>query len=640
MCCVAKPGRDSHVAAAFWHHCQIGSNHFTGAAFLMRAVSSPALRDLFNLRQPLFRLRRLAGRALAVPALLLMLAAPVLAHPHIFVEARSKLVIDASGQATAVEHVFRFDDAYTAFAVQGFDANNDGVFSREELAELAKVNVESMEEFGFFTFGDNGRVELDFTQPKTYWLEVVDVPLKDYWAMKAEDIEAIRQDSVRLGKPMPQTAQLLELHFVLPLKDPSDLSGAITLDVYDPTYYVDFRFSRAEGALGVIGGPGNCRVERRDPPTLDAQTAAALASIGPEQRDLPPELEEAAAQLVNQMIVTCGDAVAAAPAAPFPPVTPLNRQDTGSAAEAPGLAIGTEPAAVSAPSGGAASLVSGFFGQIALWQTEFYQKLVAALRAFRTNPEAAWLLAGISFLYGVFHAVGPGHGKAIISSYVLASGDTLRKGVVLSFVSAFAQAITAILLVGGAAWIFNLTSLALQETVKSFETLSFALVTALGVWLVWLKAIRPYLPGRQVAAHGAAGHVHVAGEEANCDACGHVHVPSPAMLAEPLTPARAASIILAIGLRPCSGALIVLVFALSQGMILAGIASTFAMALGTGITVALLAFIAVGAKGLAARLAGSEGVWPDRIHRGIEIAAAVTVFVVGATLLVANLGWS
>lgn len=604
----------------------------------MRAFSVFAFR---NMPASCLTLRTSGSWIRTAVVLILLLglsATPLSAHPHIFVEARSKFVIDAFGKAAAVEHVFRFDDAYSAFAIQGFDADGDGSFSRDELAELAKVNIESMEEFGYFTFGDNGRVELDFTMPQTYWLEVVDVPLKDYWAMKPEDIEAIRQDSVRLGTPMPETARLLELHFVLPLKDPSDLEAAITLDVYDPTYYVDFRFSRADGALGVTGGPGNCRVERRDPPSLDAQTAAALAAIGPEQRDLPPELEQAAAQLVNQMIVTCGEALVAAPAAPFPPVTPLNRQQADAGSASTGLSVGVETPANPAPSGGSMSLVSSFFGHIALLQSEFYQKLVAALRAFRTNPEAAWLLAGISFLYGIFHAAGPGHGKAIISSYVLASGDTLRKGVMLSFVSAFAQAVTAILLVGGAAWIFNLTSLALQETVKSFETLSYALVTGLGFWLVYAKAIQPYLAQRRTAA--AIDHVHVAGADGSCDACGHVHAPSPAMLAEPLTPARAASIILAIGLRPCSGALIVLVFALSQGMVLAGIASTFAMALGTGITVALLALLAVGAKGLAARLAGSEGVWPDRIHRGIEILAALLVLVIGGTLLIANLGWA
>lgn len=604
----------------------------------MRAFSVFAFRNMPVSRLALGPSGSWIRTAVVLILLLGLSATPLSAHPHIFVEARSKLVIDASGKAAAVEHVFRFDDAYSAFAIQGFDADGDGSFSRDELAELAKVNIESMEEFGYFTFGDNGRVELDFTMPQTYWLEVVDVPLKDYWAMKPEDIEAIREDSVRLGTPMPETARLLELHFVLPLKDPSDLDFAITLDVYDPTYYVDFRFSRADGAVGVTGGPGNCRVERRDPPSLDAQTAAALAAIGPEQRDLPPELEQAAAQLVNQMIVTCGEALVAAPAAPFPPVTPLNRQQADAGATSSGLAVGVETPANPAPSGNSMSLVSSFFGYIALLQSEFYQKLVAALRAFRTNPEAAWLLAGISFLYGIFHAAGPGHGKAIISSYVLASGDTLRKGVMLSFVSAFAQALTAILLVGGAAWIFNLTSLALQETVKSFETLSYALVTGLGIWLVYAKAIRPYLAQRRAAA--AINHVHVAGADGSCDACGHVHAPSPAMLAEPLTPARAASIILAIGLRPCSGALIVLVFALSQGMVLAGIASTFAMALGTGITVALLALLAVGAKGLAARLAGSEGVWPDRIHRGIEILAALMVLVIGGTLLIANLGWA
>ena len=106
-----------------------------------------------------------------------------------------------------------------------------------------------------------------------------------------------------------------------------------------------------------------------------------------------------------------------------------------------------------------------------------------------------------------------------------------------------------------------------------------------------------------------------------------------------ITLARAASIILAVGLRPCTGALIVLVFALSQGMIAAGIASTLVMALGTGITVSLLACLAVGAKDLAVRLFGEGSPMAGRVHRTIEIAGAAVVFVMGLTLLVATVGW-
>lgn len=106
-----------------------------------------------------------------------------------------------------------------------------------------------------------------------------------------------------------------------------------------------------------------------------------------------------------------------------------------------------------------------------------------------------------------------------------------------------------------------------------------------------------------------------------------------------ITLARAASIILAVGLRPCTGALVVLVFALSQGMIAAGIASTLAMAVGTGITVSVLAGLAVGAKDLAIRLFGDGSPMAGRVHRIIEIVGAAVVFLLGLTLLIAAVGW-
>ena len=153
---------------------------------------------------------------------LLVSALTVFAHPHVFVEARSKLVFDDDGKAVAVNHVFRFDDAFTAFAIQGFDTNGDGIYSREELAELAKVNIESMADFGYFTFGDNTKVELDFGVPTDFWLEVAKVQLEDYWAMKPEDFEAIREDAQLNGGDPIESVDLLELHFVLPIKEPAD----------------------------------------------------------------------------------------------------------------------------------------------------------------------------------------------------------------------------------------------------------------------------------------------------------------------------------------------------------------------------------------------------------------------------------
>lgn len=555
-------------------------------------------------------------------------------HPHVFVEVRSKLVFDDKGHAVAVDNIFRFDDAFSAFAVQGFDTNGDGVYSRDELADLAKINIESMAEFGYFTFGDNARVELDFAVPTDYWLEVTKVALEDYWAMKPEDFEAIREDAVLNGGRELEAVDLLELHFRLPLKDSTDALEPITLDIYDPTYYVDFRFNREENATGVVNAPGTCRVTRREPAPLDDATAYALAQIGPDQRDLPPELQSAASSQINQMIVTCG-AVAESVAGHSDSVTE-NLTGRGDAQVAPTIAIETGP-------------LDQWFGTIARLQSEFYQKLVGALRSFRSNPSAGWLLIGLSFAYGVFHAAGPGHGKAIISSYVVANNETLKKGVVLSFVSAFAQALTAIVLVGAAAVIFNLTSVAIQDTARWFEIGSYLLITLLGGWLLWQKAVQPALAAlsAQPAHIHAFGsryshehqHHHEIGADGVCSSCGHAHAPTPDMLKGEISLARAASIVLAVGLRPCSGALVVLVFALSQGMIAAGIASTLAMAVGTGITVSLLAGFAVGAKGFAVRIFGEGSSMANRIHRVIEVGGALLVFLLGATLLVAALGW-
>ena len=618
------------------------------------------------------------NRVVAGGILLVLSVVTANAHPHVFVEARSQLVFDDNGQAVAVQHVFRFDDAFTAFAIQGFDTNGDGIYSREELSELADVNVESMADFGYFTFGDNTRVEFDFNAPTDYWLEVATVPLADYWVMKPEDFEAIQEDIEMNGGTAPESVDLLELHFTLPFKETSDAQNTITIDVYDPTYYVDFRFSEAENAVGTVNAPGICKVTKKGPPPLDDAMAYALAQVGADQRDLPPELQAAAATQVNQLIVDCGEAGAVASLAqPVEAVSQSAVSDSNAARETAqsGAAdisgaqdsertratdvterVETAVAVIEATDGPVVEItvVDQVFGTIAQKQKDFYQALVASLRSFRNNPNAMWLLMGLSFAYGIFHAAGPGHGKAIITSYVVANNETLRKGIVLSFASAFAQAVTAIVLVGGLAVVFNLTSIAIRDTARWFEIGSYVLITGLGGWLLWQKAGKPLLSSvaerlgsDRLALAGAAGHDHghhhhhhhEIGPDGVCSTCGHAHAPTPDMIQGKITLARAASIILAVGLRPCTGALVVLVFALSQGMIAAGVASTLAMAVGTGITVSLLAGLAVGAKDLAVRLFGEGSPMSIRIHRTIEILGAVIVFLLGATLLIAALGW-
>ncbi len=302
------------------------------------------------------------------------------------------------------------------------------------------------------------------------------------------------------------------------------------------------------------------------------------------------------------------------------------------------LGIGNNEVAV-APSGPFA----GLFHWINTQQREFYRAMTGALKSMRDDGGAAWLLIGLSFAYGVFHAAGPGHGKAVISSYMIANEVALRRGIVLSFISSFLQAATALMVVGGAFLVLRGTSVSMNDAAWFMEVASFALITAFGAWLLWQKAFRPLFAASPQPALAHAGHAHHhdhahhdhAHDEV-CETCGHSHAPDPSLLQDKFDWRTAWSAIVAVGMRPCSGALIVLTFALLNGLYLGGVLSVLAMALGTAITVSALATLAVTAKNTAMKFARSDAA-AQRIHRIVEISGAALVFLLGLTLLGASL---
>jgi ABC-type nickel/cobalt efflux system permease component RcnA len=307
--------------------------------------------------------------------------------------------------------------------------------------------------------------------------------------------------------------------------------------------------------------------------------------------------------------------------------------------------------------------LSGFFGQVSIWQSHFYRQLTQAVRAWQQDGHAAWTLIGLSFAYGVFHAMGPGHGKAVITAYVLANRQTARNGALLAMLSALVQALVAIAMVLLLAALLNVTAATMNQATWWLEAVSYAVITALGAYLVWTRAVRPLWRTRSSShahahdhadahAHSHApmdGHAHTHHHKSAHDAshahhhdhvhddacgCGHAHVPDPALVSGPLNLRRAWSAIAAVGLRPCSGAIIVLVFALSQDFLFAGIASALAMGLGTGLTVAALACLAVGAGALAERIGRSGGSrWLGPLRYGIQALAAIAVLLLGISLL-------
>jgi nickel/cobalt transporter (NicO) family protein len=307
--------------------------------------------------------------------------------------------------------------------------------------------------------------------------------------------------------------------------------------------------------------------------------------------------------------------------------------------------------------------VGGIVGWLLSKQSEFYREMSATIRAAKSDGSAVWTLLAISFAYGIFHAAGPGHGKAVISSYLVANQETAKRGIVLSFASALMQSLVAVVIVAISAWLLNATAKTMCGAEKTIEIASYALIAAFGARLVWskgggfmraLQAERP-VPAVAVAAHhDHAGHGYDHHHHDHADAahhghdhddhghdhghvhdehCGHSHGPAPSELAGPGGWRRGFGAIFAVGIRPCSGAILVLVFALAQGLFWAGIAATFVMGLGTAITVATIAVIAVSAKDLARRLsAGREG-GGALVMRGLEFGAAGLVLLFGLGLL-------
>ena len=287
--------------------------------------------------------------------------------------------------------------------------------------------------------------------------------------------------------------------------------------------------------------------------------------------------------------------------------------------------------------------VGGFAGWILAKQAEFYRMLSGLIRAAKADGSAAYTLLGISFLYGVFHAAGPGHGKAVISSYLVANNETWRRGIVLSFASAILQALSAIAIVGVVAALLGATAKAMGNTVRVIEIVSYALILLIGLRLLWVKGrafLQALRPKKGLHAHvhtheHGHRHHHHHDHDHNHDASAwsHGHAPEPSELAGAHWLRRGLTAIVAVGLRPCSGAIIVLVFALAQGLFWIGVASTFVMGLGTAITVAAIATLAVAARELAGRLAKAKPGFGMIMLRGLETAAALVIVLFGAALL-------
>ena len=189
-------------------------------------------------------LRQIRGLLLLAAAIALG-ASSAQAHPHVWITASSQLLYAPDGSISGVRHAWTFDDMFSTYALQGMESKVKGVYTHEELAPLAQTNVESLKEFGFFTFAKADGKKQKFDEPVDYFLEFRD--------------------------------GLLTLHFTLPLKTPVK-SKELALEVFDPTFFVDFKFAEQNPV----------RLSGRQPPARSASSGRTMAQ--PARRGLASRL--------------------------------------------------------------------------------------------------------------------------------------------------------------------------------------------------------------------------------------------------------------------------------------------------------------------------------------------------------------
>ena len=292
-------------------------------------------------------------------------------------------------------------------------------------------------------------------------------------------------------------------------------------------------------------------------------------------------------------------------------------------------------------------------------QQDFYGRMSGALRAIRDSsaPAATWTLLLLSFAYGIFHAAGPGHGKAVISAWLLATENELKRGVLISFMSAIIQGLTAIVLVSVLFLVVASVGSTARDMAAILESASYAMIGGLGLYLMW-TALRVLRTKRAMAATAVTAATAPAGQLYRFDSfqplknpalpalhehgpdcgCGHAHVPDARDLRGDWSLAKAFSLAFAVGIRPCTGAILVLVFANGLGLYWAGVFATFAMALGTFITVSTIAAIAVYSKKLATHFARHDGRWMEWLGFGLRLGGGVAIAAFGTILFLGSLG--
>jgi len=570
-------------------------------------------------------------RFLAGVVLLLLWATGAVAHPHVWADIRSGLIVNADGKITGVRNEWTFDEGYTGFALDGLDTDHDGVYGPDEIRPLTEENIKNLLESAYFTvIRQNGHVLLQGE-------------VKEY----GQTYEGGR----------------LTLYFVLPLKTPADpKAGPFDYKIYDPDFFIDFAYKKDDPVELEGNLPAGCKFELKPVPSDDeiAEKRDFLANKDINwQNDTGEDFGSIFAQAA---VVECENAAAA-------PAAATTVKDETQIAETAAPKIDPRKLLVPPKNPDGSFQVTPFTEDPVRWmrdhQQNFYRQMRSSLTAMNAASPltAGWTLILLSFIYGVFHAAGPGHGKAVISAWLLATESELKRGILVAGLSAFFQSLTAIVVVS-ALLLFVHGAAAMARDVAGFlESAGYLMIAGLGLYLIWGA-----FPGRRVARQavspalataGAPGSQHMMQEHhfeitnprlaslpadhvhgPDCG-CGHAHAPSAAEVrGDDWSLWRGVTMAFAVGLRPCSGALLVLIAAWGMGLYWAGVVSTLAMGLGVFITISVIAALTIYGRSLALRYASLNGRSLSLTVKGLRIACGLGIALLGGLMFWASLGSS
>ncbi|HEY7608398.1 MAG TPA: hypothetical protein VIF14_04130 [Alphaproteobacteria bacterium] len=331
-------------------------------------------------------------------------------------------------------------------------------------------------------------------------------------------------------------------------------------------------------------------------------------------------------------LLATGIAGAAAQTSPFGRGTPSTSADRKA----------ETPASAAAP-----GLVERWFTQLQRWQAELTRALAGEVRAYKEKGEIAPILGIllISFLYGVGHAAGPGHGKAATAAYFGATRAAAKHGIAMSAMIGAVQAISAIVFVGAFALVFKFSQTQTVRSVLYVEVASYALIAAVGLWIAWGGIVgrgctHEHGLGKFGGGHDhhhGHGHGHAHHGRAAHDHAHHGHGHAHAS-AKPMAGIRSMlPVALASGIRPCTGAILVLLFTLTQGIFEIGVLATLVMSLGTFLVVAAIGLVAIYVRRAASRAGGASERLANAAQRAVSLTGGLIVFGFGALFLLGSL---